>query len=187
MAMNNETEKTNDDVEHGATDNLGEDSAPLTTEQWNALKEKAAKSDDYWDRLLRQTADFENFKKRAARERQEATKYANESLLEKLIPVIDNFEAALAAAENSSAGDSLKTGVKMIHAQLKSVLTEAGLQEIDASQQKFDPNLHEAVSQKETDEMPDGQVFQQLRKGYKFRERLVRPATVIVAHKPNAA
>src|SRR3954471_18423690 len=100
MAMKNDTDKTNIAVENGAADNTTElpTPAPLSAEQIDELKDKAAKADENWDRLLRQTADFENFKKRAARERLDAIKFANEGLLEKLIPVIDNFEAALAAA-----------------------------------------------------------------------------------------
>ncbi|MDQ6632868.1 MAG: nucleotide exchange factor GrpE [Verrucomicrobiota bacterium] len=160
----------------------------LTPEQIEDLKNRAAKADENWDRLLRQTADLENFKKRAAREKQEAIKFANESLLQKLIPVVDNFDMALNAAGNgeNASVQSLQTGINMIYAQLKSALAEAGLEEIDAAGKVFDPNLHEAVSQQETTEQPENHVLQQLRKGYKFRERLVRPATVIVAKKPAA-
>ena len=158
---------------------------PLTFEEIASLKERAAKADDHWDRLLRQTADYDNYKKRAAREKQDATKYANESLLQKLIPVVDNFEAALAASNTTNASsESLQTGVNMIYTQLKSALADAGLEEIDANSQPFDPNFHEAVSQKETSDVPEGHVVQQLRKGYKLRDRLIRPATVIVANKP---
>lgn len=158
---------------------------PISPEQIAELKVRADKADEHWDRLLRQTADFDNYKKRAAREKQDATKYANESLLQKLIPVVDNFEAALAAASAPNAAvDSLQTGVNMIYTQLKSALTEAGLEEIDATKQPFDPNFHEAVSEAETPDAPEGQVVQQLRKGYKLRDRLIRPATVIVAKKP---
>ncbi|MEP6664141.1 MAG: nucleotide exchange factor GrpE [Verrucomicrobiota bacterium] len=162
-----------------------DDEIELSTEPSAELKELAAKADENWDRLLRQTADFENFKKRAAREKQEAIKYANESLLHKLIPVVDNFEAALTAAQGQNASvESLQTGVNMIYTQLKSVLADAGLEEIEALKQTFDPNFHEAVSQQETDEMEEGKVAQQLRKGYKMGGRLIRPATVIVAKKP---
>jgi molecular chaperone GrpE len=159
--------------------------AELTQEQVAELIAKAEKADEHWNRLLRQTADFENFKKRAAREKQEATKYANESLLQKLIPVIDNFEAALASAANAQnpAADSFQTGVNMIYTQLKTTLADAGLEVIDATGQTFDPNFHEAVSQQETAEVPEGQVVQQLRKGYKLKDRLIRPATVVVAKK----
>jgi len=160
--------------------------AALTPEQIADLQTRAAKAQENWDRLLRTTADFDNFKKRAAREKQDAIKYATESLLQKVIPVLDNFEMAIAAAQNSSTADlkSVRDGVAMIHSQLKNTLTEAGLEEVDATGKPFDPNVHEAVSQHESAEVPEGHVLQQLRKGYKLRERLLRPATVVVAKKP---
>ncbi len=162
--------------------------APWTPQQIEELKQKAAKADEHWERLLRTTADLENFKKRAARERQEAIKFANASLFEKLIPALDNFDMALAAANNAEGHsmESLKTGIAMIHTQLKAALTDSGLEEIDATNQPFDPNFHEAVSHQESAEVPEGQVLQQLRKGYKLRDRLIRPASVVVARKPPA-
>lgn len=161
---------------------------PLSPEQIEDLKAKAAKADEHWDLLLRKTADFENFRKRAARERTEAIRYANEGLLEKLIPLVDNFDAALLAANNAEAAsvESLKTGVNMIYTQLKAVLAEAGIEEIDATGKAFDPNWHEAVSQQESADQPEGHVLLQLRKGYKLKDRLIRPATVVVAKKPAA-
>ena len=160
----------------------------VTPEQLSELKERAAKADEHWDRLLRTTADFDNFKKRAAREKQDAIKFANESLLQKLVPVMDSLDMALAAtqAPQADAGQSLQAGVSMIGQQLKQALAEAGLEEVDATGKPFDPNLHEAVAQRETAEVPEGQVIQQLRKGYKLRERLLRAATVIVAKPPAA-
>ncbi len=162
--------------------------ATVTAEQLTELKERAAKADENWERLLRTTADFENFKKRAAREKQEAIKYANEGLLQKLVLVLDNLDMALAAAQAAGpdAGQSLQAGVSMIGQQLRGVLTEAGLEEVDAMGKPFDPNLHEALSQQETPEVPEGQVIHQLRKGYKLRERLLRPASVVVAKQPAA-
>ena len=156
-------------------------------QQLEELKSKALKADENWEKYLRVVADFDNYKKRVAREMQDSAKFANQSLLERLVPVLDNFDAALAAVNGTGTSlDSLKTGITMIHSQLKSVLTDAGLEEIDAANQPFNPNLHEAVSQQETADVPEGQVVQQLRKGYKLRERLVRPATVVVARKPAA-
>ena len=162
--------------------------ATLNREQLEELKQRAAKADEHWERLLRTTADFDNFKKRAAREKQDAIKFANESLLQKLVPLLDNLDMALTATKASQAADvqSLQAGVKMIQQQLRQVLSEAGLEEVDATGQAFDPNLHEAVSQQETSEVPEGQVVQQLRKGYKLRERLLRPASVVVATAPHA-
>jgi molecular chaperone GrpE len=160
----------------------------MTPVELEALKQRAAKADEHWDRVLRTTADFDNFRKRAAREKAEAVKYANEALLEKLMPVLDNFDMALAATQNAPAPatQSLQEGVKMIFQQLKKVLAEAGLEEVDARGQVFDPNLHEAISQMESAEVPEGHVLQQTRKGYKLRERLLRPASVVVAKQPAA-
>ena len=158
----------------------------VNAEQLEELKQRAAKADENWDRLLRTTADFDNFKKRAAREKQDAIKFANENLLQKLIPVLDTFDMALAATQNgqTEAVQSLQTGVSMVYQQLRNALLDAGLEEVDATGKTFDPNLHEAVSQQETTDAPEGHVVQQLRKGYKLRERLLRPATVIVARHP---
>lgn len=159
--------------------------AEWTHEQVTEWKEKAAKAQENWDRLVRVSADFDNYKKRAARERQDAIRYANEGLLEKLIPVLDNLDAALAASNNpqTSASDALKTGVSMIQSQLRNVMADAGLEEIDATGKKFDPNWHEAVSEQVSSELPEGQVVQQVRKGFKLRDRLIRPAAVVVAKK----
>jgi len=162
--------------------------ATLTPEQLEELKARAAQADDFWNRLLRTTADFDNFKKRAARERQDIARYANESLIQKLIPVLDNFEIAQAATQAAPANDSqsVQSGIAMIQQQLKGALTEAGVEEVDATGKQFDPNLHEAVSQQETADTPEGHVVQQLRKGYKLRDRLLRPASVVVAKQPAA-
>lgn len=183
--MSNETNSENPAEQTAAAEAAA---LNLTPEQLVEILGKAAKADEYWERLLRMTADFDNFKKRAARERQDAIKFANEDLLEKLIPTLDNFDMAMSAANSagSAANDSLKTGIAMVFSQLKSTLQNAGLEELDATNQPFDPNWHEAVSQQESSDVPEGQVLQQLRKGYKLRDRLIRPATVIVAKKPAA-
>ena len=162
--------------------------AELTPERLEELEQQAARAEENWDRLVRVTADFDNFKKRAAREKQEAIKFANEALLQKLIPVLDHFDMALAAAQpgQDAAAQSLQKGISMVCQQLKAALAEAGLEEVDATGKPFDPNFHEAVSQRETADAPEGQVVQQLRKGYKLRERLLRAASVITAKQPTA-
>lgn len=162
----------------------------ITPEQLADLKSRAAKADEHWDRLLRTAADFENFKKRAARERHEAAQSATAALIHKLLPVLDHFEMAQAAAQNAQVPQTemaaLQDGIAMIQQQLKGILAETGLEEVDASGQRFDPALHEAVAQAETADVPEGHVVQQVRKGYKMRDRLLRPATVVVAKKPAA-
>lgn len=161
--------------------------APLTPEQIDDLKNRAAKADEFKDNWLRTAADLENYRKRAARERAEAIQFANVALIQKLLPVLDNFEMAQSAAQNSKEAkadekiSSLQSGVAMIQKQLKDALAEAGLEEIEAAGKPFDPTLHEAISQQETADVPEGNVVQQVRKGYKLRERLLRPAAVIVA------
>lgn len=159
---------------------------PPTPAELEELRAKAAKADEHWDRLLRQAADFENYKKRAARDRQEDIRYANRGLLDKLIPVLDNFDMAMAAANNAQTGsaDALKAGVSMIHGQFRAALLESGLEELNATGKPFDPNWQEAVSHQESATVPEGHVLQQLRMGYKLRDRLLRPATVIVAKQP---
>lgn len=173
-------------ADNAATENTAAENAPLTEAQIADLKTRAAKGDENWERLLRTTADFDNFKKRAAREKIESAQYATGSVLTKLLPVLDNFEMALAAAQSAPKADlaSFQSGVQMIQQQLKSVLLESGLEEIDATGKPFDPAWHEAISQQESADVPEGNVLQQVRKGYKFKERLLRAAAVIVAKKP---
>jgi molecular chaperone GrpE len=182
-------QKTEDAATASGATAAGGDAAVLP-QQVEELKTRAAKADENWERLLRTTADFENFKKRAARERVEAAQYATASLLEKLLPILDNFEMALAAAQTPQAsqggGASLQAGIAMTQQQLKSALADSGLEEIDATGRAFDPALHEAISQQETADVPEGHIVQQVRKGYKLKDRLLRPAAVIVAKKPAA-
>ena len=186
-----ELNELSDPVEAPVPENEAAMDQALTEDNTRELKAQAARADEYRDQLLRTAADLDNFKKRAAREKQEAIKFANESLLAKLIPVLDNFDMALAAVSNAQSEtaqtpstDSLQQGVSMIQQQLRQTLADAGLEEINAAGQPFDPNYHEAVSQQESAEVPEGHVLQQLRKGFKLRDRLLRPATVIVAKAP---
>ena len=155
----------------------------LSSEDFEKLTTEAGKSSENWEKFVRLTAEFDNYKKRAARDRTEAIRYANESLLESLLPTLDNFEMAMLAVENATTDslESLKQGISMVHKQLRDVIKESGMEEIDAADQPFDPAWHEAVSQQESDDVPEGQVLQQIRKGYKLKDRLIRPANVIVA------
>ena len=148
------------------------------------LKEAEEKMAELEERLLRATADLDNYRKRAQREKDEARQFANQGLLEKLLPVLDNFDMAMDAAKD--AEPAVRDGVRMILSQLKGVLIESGVEEVDALGQEFDPAMHEAVSQEETAAAAEGTVVKQLRKGYRLHERLVRPASVIVAKAPAA-
>jgi len=158
----------------------------LSLEQIEELKARAAQGADAQERFVRLYADFENFKKRAARERDEVRRAATESMISRLLPVLDTFDMAMVAAGQSGANvETLKAGVQMIQSQLRGVFVEQGLEEIDAEGKDFDPALHEAVSQLESLDIPEGRIVQQLRKGYRFKDRLLRPASVVVARAPS--
>ena len=160
-----------------------EELPPPTPEELKELRQRATKAEEYYDRLQRQVAEADNLRKRLAKEKQDAIRYANESLIVELLPTMDSFEMAMSAVRNAddSTIDSLKTGIEMVHAQLKRTLEEVGLVEIDATGQAFDPSQHEAVSRKKTDEADEGTVIEQTRKGYRLRDRLLRAASVVVA------
>ena len=131
------------------------------------------------DRLLRLAADFENYKKRAARERQEYVALANERLLKELLPVLDDLERALGAAEQHEEAQ-LEEGVRLVHRSLASLLQRNGIEEI-ATDGKFDPHVHEALLAQPAEDREHGDVLDVIQKGYKLGDRVVRPARVIVA------
>ena len=137
--------------------------------------------DRFRDLALRSQADFDNYKKRAAREREEAIKYANSSLLERLIAIVDNFELGLSAARAESESSPILSGMSMVLKQFTDFLADNGLQPIDAEGQKFDPNLHEAIAHESSADMPEGTVIRQTRRGYRLKDRLLRPSSVVVS------
>lgn len=190
LRVSNEGTQT---TETAQPNNAASDSAelptmpPLSPEEAAELRAKARQAEENYDRYLRALAELENYRKRVAREREEAEKYRHEPLLRELLPVLDGLDMAFAVQATSSdrSFEALKAGVAMISQQLRNVLRQAGLEEIDALGKSFDPRLHEAVEHKETSEAEEGRVIQQLRKGYKYRDRLLRPATVVVAKEPS--
>lgn len=149
-----------------------------------SLKAQAAEAAQWKDKCLRALADLDNYRKRAAREKVEHSKFATQQMLARLLPVIDNFELALQHADqagDSASAKSLVDGLKMTLSQLHGVLRDAGVEVVNAEGQHFDPQFHEAVSHLESDTHESGKVIQQLRKGYRLHERLLRPATVVVS------
>jgi molecular chaperone GrpE len=140
--------------------------------------------DRFRDLALRSQADFENYKKRSTREKEEAIKYANSSLLEKLVAIVDNFELGLEAARAEGEKSPVFSGMSMVFKQLMDFLADSGLQPIDATGQKFDPNLHEAIAHEPSDRFPEGIVVRQTRRGYKMKDRLLRPSSVVVSSGP---
>jgi molecular chaperone GrpE len=131
------------------------------------------------DRLLRLAADFDNYKKRAARERQQYVALANERLLKELLPILDDLERALNAAEQHEEAQ-LEDGVRLVHRSLASLLERQGVKEI-ATDGKFDPHVHEALLAQPAEDKEQGDVVDVIQKGYTLGDRVVRPARVIVA------
>lgn len=136
------------------------------------LKEKS-------DRILRLQADFENFRRRTAKEKEELAAVITQNILGDLLPLLDNFERAMAVEQ--SDGEAFQKGVEMIFTQLREVLDKHGLQSIEAEGQTFDPNFHQAVMRVEDSDAPDGTITQVLQKGYQAKGRVIRPAMVQVA------
>jgi molecular chaperone GrpE len=137
--------------------------------------------DRFRDLALRSQADFENYKKRCAREKEEAIKYANNSLLQRLVAIIDNFELGLAAAKEQGEQSPIYSGMVLVQKQLNDLLSENGLQPVEAEGKPFDPNLHEAIAHEPSDEVPEETVLRQVRRGYRIKDRLLRPANVVVS------
>jgi molecular chaperone GrpE len=157
--------------------------APAGEADANDLEDLQADLDRFRDLALRSQADFENYKKRAAREKEESIRYANTSLLERLVAIVDNFELGLEAAKGESEQSPIYSGMSLVSKQLNDFLAENGLQPIEAEGKKFDPNLHEAIAHQSSD-FPEGTVIRQTRRGYRFKDRLLRPSQVVVSSGP---
>ncbi len=152
--------------------------------EYAQLKADSEKAKEYWDRLLRIQADFENTRKRLERERQDYVKFANEGIILKLLNVLDDLERAveLAQTQHQDLPAFLK-GVEMILAHLYETLKEHGVKPIEAEGKMFDPNFHEALMQAEDKELPEHTIIEELQKGYLLNERVIRTAKVKVSKK----
>src|ERR671936_1858102 len=155
--------------------------APTKAELAERLAEVEKERDEYLNDLQRVAAEFENYRKRTARDQEALVARAHERLVKELLPVLDDLERALeAAAEHEEA--KLEEGVRLVHRELKKILAREGLQEIETDGQ-FDPHVHEALLAQPSDE-EEGSVIQVVQKGYKLADRVVRPARVVVAGRP---
>lgn len=144
------------------------------------LREELSKKDDYQDNFLRLQAEFDNFRKRSAKERQEFIKYANESMVLELIGMLDNFERSIKAADEKQDFKLLHQGVDMISKELHKLLSEKGLKRIVSIGEKFDPHKHEAFEVVESEEAEDGAILDEFQAGYMLNDRIIRPAKVKV-------
>ncbi len=152
----------------------------LMEEKVKAAEDKASEN---YDRLLRATAEFDNYKKRSAREFQESKKYANAAFIKQLLPVIDNLERAVESTEGAGddSGQGVIEGVKMTLSEIVKVLDKFNIKPLESEGKPFDPNFHQAVIQEETNEVPENTVVKEMLKGYLLHDRLIRPAMVAVS------
>jgi molecular chaperone GrpE len=148
------------------------------------LDAKELEAKESYDRLLRQAAELENYKKRVAREKAEAIRYANESLVKDLLPVLDNLERALDHAKGGGNGKPLLDGIEMVLKNFLETLGKHGVNQVSAVGEAFDPNKHEAIAQVTTEQHAPNTVVQEHHKGYYILDRLLRPAQVSVAKPP---
>ncbi len=151
---------------------------PVSRAEYDQLK---AERDQLLDRLARLQAEFENARKRAERERQEFRDYATGNVVEQFLPVVDNFELAL---KSNSTAHQLRHGVELIVKQMLEILRQLQVNPVPSVGEAFDPRLHEAIGTIDRDDVPDQHVAEEIRRGYRLRERLLRPALVRVAHNP---
>jgi molecular chaperone GrpE len=137
--------------------------------------------DDYYDRLLRKTAEFDNYRKRTDRERIQLSEAAAADLIEDLLPIVDDMERALKADAGSEATEAIRRGVELIHKQLIETLRKRGVKPIEALGADFDPHFHQAVAHEPADGRREGEVVEEFSRGYMLGDRLLRPSMVKVA------
>ncbi|MGN1152941.1 MAG: nucleotide exchange factor GrpE [Candidatus Gastranaerophilaceae bacterium] len=181
LQQNNETKA---EVNPDAEVVIDEDTS-ITPESDQAQNEGCGKLQEEYDKLnnqyIRLAADFDNYRKRQAQERESLLKYGAEDTLKKLIEVLDNFDRGEKAIQDIEDCEKVKESFNLVYKQLKDALGKVGLETIDCVGQEFDPNFHEAVMQTPTSEHPEHTIIAELQKGYKLGDRVLRPALVNVA------
>lgn len=171
-------------MEDELNDTSGQTSATAPPEQGDAsanVAELAKQRDEFYDRLLRKTAEFDNYRKRTERERLQLSEAAAADLLTELLPLVDDMERALNADGGSDGAAAIRKGVELIHKQLLEVLRKRGVKPIDALGADFDPHFHQAVAHEPAEGRREGEVIEEFRRGYMLGDRLLRPAMVKVA------
>lgn len=163
------------------------DAAERSPEELRAALERALKEkEELQEQLLRLRADFENFRKRAAKERADTIQFGNEALLKDLLPVIDNIERVLSSSLKEQDWKGLQEGIRLVLTEIRKTLAQRGLEAIPAVGAPFDPNVHEAIQRIETADATTATVLEECQKGYLYRGRLLRPSLVVVAVPPES-
>lgn len=145
------------------------------------LKQSKDQANEYFTHLQRLQADFDNYRKRTQKEKEETVKYAAERIVEAMLPILDNFERAINSTRTNQDFNAFSQGVEMIFKQMQNTLAKEGLTAIEAVGQTFDPNLHEAVLQVDSEDYPENTVVEELQKGYYLKEKVLRPSMVKVS------
>lgn len=183
-----EQEEVPTDVAGGEEGIRSEDEAPEEVDELallrNHLEDKTRESEENYERFLRARADLDNMRKRFQKEKEEILRFAARPLVEKLLPVIDDFTRAREAAQNSRDFDGLLQGVEMIEKKLFELLQAEGVTVIEALHKPFDPRFHESLMVEETPDFPDNTVIEEFQKGYLMADRLIRPSLVKVSKQP---
>ena len=162
---------------------VSDEKVTITGTEYNDLKAKAQERDAFYDKYLRGQAELENAKKRLEKERADFIKYANESFVIELLPILDNLEMAEKHIKEAKDFDAVREGVDMIQTQIQKFLKDIGVERVKASGEKFDPNLHEPIETEESSDLEEGLIVEELKPGYKLNGRLLRPASVKVVKK----
>lgn len=170
--------ESNDPVGESVTEAKAAEVNTVSQEEYDRVK---AERDSLVDRMARMQAEFENARKREARERAEFRDFAVAGAVEQILPVLDNFQLAL---KSTGSAEQLRTGVELIVKQMEDVLKALNVQPVEAVGTEFDPRVHEAIEMVERPDVPDHQVFEEVRRGYRIKDRLLRPAMVRVASNP---
>ncbi len=173
------TNEENSDEKNGESVTDQEDETLDPDEELESVRQEAR---DNYDRFVRLSAEFENYKKRASREMSEFRKYANEIIIKALLPVVDNLERAIeSSGEDENATSCVVEGVEMTLKEILKVFEQFEVKPVESLGQPFDPGFHEAMMREESDEYPENTVIKELQKGYLMHERLIRPAMVVVS------
>ncbi|MCY9582231.1 nucleotide exchange factor GrpE [Paenibacillus alvei] len=181
QAAHDHTEDTSASENAAAESGEGNTSSSEGAVEDAELAKAKAEAEDYQQRYLRAQADFDNFRRRTLKEKEDFAKYASAKLVTELLPVLDNFERALATEQASSEAESFIKGVDMIFRQLGQVLEQEGVKPMEAVGQPFNPEFHQAVMTVDTDEYEEGVVVEELQKGYMLKDKVLRPAMVKVS------
>jgi molecular chaperone GrpE len=182
VTTNDETISTSD----ASGDSTNPSGSSDTASGASALEAVVAERDQIRDQMLRTAADFDNYRKRTRRELEDAKVRGRDDALKEVLPVFDNLERAVAAATNAQTIDSVVEGVKMVLKLFEDTSERMGLTRVKTAGERFDPAVHEAIQQQETDAAPPGTIVTEVVPGYMVGNRLLRPAMVVVARKPSA-